>query len=79
MISVRLLPLEHIKEKLESVGCQRVESPDDIAVELKTAEWWKTPWDFYFTVPKEVPESPTGTYGFGAIMEEINKTKPSEN
>lgn len=79
MISVRLHPLEHIEEKLKSVGCERVEAPDEVPAKLKTAEWWKTPWDFYFTVPKVVPISPEGTYGFGAIWEEIMKTKPPEN
>ena len=77
MAPVRLLPLEHIEEKLKSVGCRPL-GPQETPATLKTAEWWVTPWGHHFTLPREVPDSPDGTYGFGAIWAEIEKTKPPD-
>ena len=46
---MRFLPRENWEPRLRYYRCRPLEGP----TKLNTAEWWKSEWDFVFTVPVE--------------------------
>ena len=72
MIAVRLLSREAWEARLQALECRPLDSKGP----LNTAEFWITPWEFWFTVPVEGPDDRCGERELAQLIETINDTKP---
>ena len=73
MIAVRMFSREHWEHALRELGCQPLEGLGP----LNTAEWWRAPWSFVFTVPIEGPEDRVGERELGELVEMIGSRRPN--
>lgn len=72
MISVPLISREEWEAALRAFGCKPLEGK----TKLNTAEWWKTPWNFVFTVPiAEHMEGYMERWSFDMLVTRIKETK----
>jgi len=70
VIAVQLYPQSRVERELRALGCERVEQIDS---ELSR---WKTPWDFFFTVPELGDDKWCPLSAFHEILADIERTRP---
>ena len=71
MIAVQLAYPETILGAVAKYGCIKIEQVDpELAL-------WKTPWDFYFTVPELGPDKMCPMAALYEILADIERTRPS--
>lgn len=70
MIAVYLVAKEDVADQLELIGCEKVVNVDD---ELAL---WRTPWDFYFTVPELGPDGRCAKHVLLEILADVERSRP---
>ena len=74
MATVRLLPRAQWEMGLRAYDCSPLEGKGP----LNTAEWWRAPWGFLFTVPVEGPESHCEEQAFNRLLIHIQQSRPPD-